>query len=466
MKNEMTRPDYGEAIRKILRSTLPPGAMKNSLEDYHAGDLADALSELKPNERRRFFSVLSPEIISDVLERGDDPARTAAYLNELDMRRRAAVLGHMDSDALADVLRSLPSKERGDLLEQIGEQGKAELALLNSFNDSEIGSRMSTNFVSVPETVTVKQALRSVVEQAANHDNVNTIYATDADGCYCGAFELKDLIVAREGEPLDAIIVAAFPYVYAWEPVDECVELLKDYSEDSIPILDNRNHLLGVLTSQDLVQLVDDEMGEDYARLAGLSSEEDLDEPLRQSVKKRLPWLVILLGLGLIVSGVVSEFESVVQRLTIIICFQSLILDMSGNVGTQSLAVTIRVLMDENLTAAEKLRFTWKELRVGALNGLLLGALGFAAIGLYIMLAMHRTAFYAFAISGCIGVSLLVSMIISSLTGVVIPMAFKKIGVDPAVASGPLITTVNDLVAVVTYYGLAWLLLLECLKLA
>ena len=127
--------------------------------------------------------------------------------------------------------------------------------------------------------------------------------------------------------------MTSYPYVYGHEDIDDCLELLKDYSEDLIPVLDNNNHLLGVITSQNMVQVVDDEMGEDYARLAGLTAEEDLTEPLKQSMQKRLPWLFVLLGLGLLVSTVVGAFEQVVSQLTLIMCFQSLILDMAGNVG-------------------------------------------------------------------------------------------------------------------------------------
>lgn len=206
-------------------------------------------------------------------------------------------------------------------------------------------------------------------------------------------------------------------------------------------------------------------MGDDYAKLAGLTAEEDLKETTFQSMKKRLPWLIALLALGIIVSTVVGVFESVVAVLPIVICFQSLILDMAGNVGTQSLAVTIRVLMDEELTTLQKVGFVFKEVRVGLCNGLFLGSITFLFVGLYIWLFKKVSPDSAFLISGCVGLALMVAMMVSSLVGTLIPMFFHKIKVDPAVASGPLITTVNDLVAVVTYYGLAWILLLNVFKL-
>ena len=183
-------------------------------------------------------------------------------------------------------------------------------------------------------------------------------------------------------------------------------------------------------------------------------------------MKKRLPWLILLLFLGIGVSSVVGVFEKLVSKVALIVCFQSLILDMAGNVGTQSLAVTIRVLMDENISAKEKFGFVLKEMKIGFVNGLLLGTLSFAFIGLFIFFIKGKTFTYAFAISACVGISLIAAMVISSLVGTLIPMFFHKIKVDPAVASGPLITTINDLVAVITYYGLSGMVLLKIFKIA
>ena len=224
-------------------------------------------------------------------------------------------------------------------------------------------------------------------------------------------------------------------------------------------MLDNDNKLIGVVTAQDFLEVIDEELGEDYAKLAGLTAEEDLSEPVFHSVKKRLPWLGVLLVLGFFVSATVGLFESVVAQLPVIMSFQSLILGMAGNVGTQSLAVAIRVLMDQQVGSRQLLGLVWKETRVGVLNGLLLGVLSFIAIGIYLMISGNAASF-AFAVSGCLGIAMVLAMLASSLSGTIIPILFKKLGVDPAVASGPLITTINDLVAVISYYGLTWLLLL------
>lgn len=212
--------------------------------------------------------------------------------------------------------------------------------------------------------------------------------------------------------------------------------------------------------------MVDDAMGDDYAKLGGLTAEEDLNETTVESMKKRLPWLVALLFLGMLVSSVVGMFEAVVAVLPVVICFQSMVLDMAGNVGTQSLAVTIRVLMDENLKAKQKLGLILKEARIGLANGFVLGVMTLAVLGIYIHFFKEYDWGHAFLIAACVGGALITAMVISSIVGTVIPMFFHKIHVDPAVASGPLITTVNDLVAVITYYGLSLIILIDMFHIA
>ena len=190
------------------------------------------------------------------------------------------------------------------------------------------------------------------------------------------------------------------------------------------------------------------------------SDTSDLCEPVKKSVVKRLPWLMILLLMGTGVSATVGLFESIVAQLPVIMCFQSLILDMAGNVGTQSLAVAIRVLTDDSVSFREKLRLILKECNIGLINGAILGVMSFLAIGLYLFLSGNEVLF-AFSVSLCLGIAMIFAMVISAFSGTLIPLVFQKIGIDPAVASGPLITTVNDMVAVVTYYGLAWLILIH-----
>lgn len=456
------RPDYESEIIQIIRGNTAPKITCERLSDYHENDIAEVLPELSVPERKKLYRILDAPVLSNILEYAEEED-AVGYLNEMDLKKAAAVAENLESDVALIILRMVPKEKRTLIIECMDAEARQSIVLLSSFDDDEIGSKMTTNHIAIRNDLTVKQAMNSLVEQAADNDNISTLFAVNHAGEFYGAIDLKELIMARQGTDLDSLIMTSYPYVYGHEDIDDCIQRLKDYSESLIPVLDNDNHLLGVITSQSIIQVVDDELGEDYAKLAGLTAEEDLQEPLLQSIKKRLPWLCVLLALGLVVSSVVGVFEQVVSQLTLIMCFQSLILDMAGNVGTQSLAVTIRVLMDESLTGRQKLALVWKEMRVGFSNGCVLGLVSFALIGLYIFLIKGKALSVAYAISGCIGVSLLLAMVISSAVGTLIPLFFKKIKVDPAVASGPLITTVNDLVAVTAYYGLSWLLLLNVL---
>lgn len=459
----MGHPDYKSEIAEIIRSSLAPKLKKERILSYHENDIAAALSLLTREERSKFYNILDIDSLSEILEYADE---LYDYLEEMNLKKRIEILSRLETPTVVEYLKGIEKKERSSIIALMADDARSEISLLASFDEDEIGSKMTTNYIRITSGISVRQAMRELVDQAAENDNISTLYVVDSDGVYYGAIDLKDLIIARDGTALEEITRTSYPYVYASELIEDCIERIKSYSEDSIPVLDEDNTLKGVLTAQDITQMSDDEISEDYAKLAGLTAEEDLHEPLGKSIRKRLPWLVILLGLGLGVSSVVGLFESVVAGLTLIICFQSLVLDMAGNVGTQSLAVTIRVLMDDDqLTAGQKLRLVGKEARVGLCNGAILGVLSFVFIGLYLFCLKGEPVLLSFSVSFCTGVALLIAMVLSSLSGTVVPILFKKMKIDPAVASGPLITTINDLVAVVTYYGLAWLLLIQTLPL-
>lgn len=463
MENEvLNEPDYVRELVDLIRSGADSKKLAGELTNYHDNDISNALDELNGDERKILYHILGDERVSEIFAYLDDPGK---YLGELELERAADIIENMDADDAVDVLEEVDEETRKQLIELIDEESKEDINLICSYDENEIGSKMTTNFIEIGKSLTIKQAMRSLIAQAENHDNISTLFVEDDDGTFYGAIDLKDLIVARNYMNLETLITQSFPYVRDHETISDCIERLKDYAEDSIPVLNDKNELIGVITAQDIVEVVDDEMGDDYAKLAGMTEEPELEETLGESIKKRLPWLIVLLGLSMCVSTVTSLFESVIAQLAIIVSFQSVILGMSGNVGTQSLAVTIRLLMDENLESRQKLGMVFREMRIGFSNGLILGILSFVFIGFYLCLLKDKSPQYAFAISLCAGIALLMAMTISSIVGTSVPMFFKKINVDPAVASGPLITTVNDLIGVVTYYGVAWLLLINFLHL-
>lgn len=453
-------PSHQEDIVKLIKGPLTPKMKQQNLLSYHEKDISDALSLLSVDDRKHLYTLLDAEWIAEILEYSDD---STIYLNEIPIQKRMAVLSHFETVEMLDYIREMDKDSRDIILDLLDSEKKREFLLLNSFSEDEIGSKLTSNYVAIDFGISVKEAMSSLIQQANDNDNISTIYVLDKNQIFLGAIDLKDLIIAREGTDLEKIITTSYPYVYATEQIDDCLSRIKDYSEDSIPVLDNENKLIGVLTSQTIMELVDDEMSEDYAKFAGLSSEEDLNEPLRKSIMKRLPWLMVLLVLGMFVSSIVGVFEKVVAQLPLIIAFQSLILDMAGNVGTQSLAVTIRVLVDENIGKKQKFFLVCKETRIGFVNGMILGILSFVMVGVYLVLLKSQTVNMAFSISACTGIALVVSMVLSSMSGTLIPLMFIKMKIDPAVASGPLITTINDLVAVITYYCLVWVLIIGVL---
>ncbi len=450
--------NYVEEVLEVLRSNLSNEELLDKLSDYHENDIADAFIQLTPAERALLYPILGAERVSEIFSYIENPQE---YLMELELEKAAKVIENMDSDDAVDILEDLDESTQQQLMEKMDDEAASDIQMIRSYDEDEIGSLMTTNFIEIKNTLTIREAMRELVKQAGENDNISTIYVTDANDEFYGAIDLKDLIIARDYVALEELISTSYPYVADHAIISDVIERIKDYAEDSIPVLDDKNHLLGIITAQDIVDVVDNELGEDYAKLAGLTAEEDLHEKTIESMKKRMPWLLILLVLSLATASIVGMFEGVVAVLPVVISFQSMILDMSGNVGTQSLAVTIRVLADETLSGSQKMLLVLKETKVGIFNGLILGALALSLIGLYLMVFRGLAPQNAFLISGCVGLSLLIAMMISSLVGTVVPLLFHQIGVDPAAASGPLITTVNDLVAVLTYYGLVTFLLID-----
>ena len=378
-KEILKEPNYVKELVQIIRSGLTKDELMEHLSNYHENDIAGALEQLTPEERKRLYPVLGTELVSEIFTYIEDPDE---YLMEIPLESAAKVISHMDSDDAVDILEEMDDSTQEKLVQLMDDQSSKDVQLIFSYDDDEIGSTITTNYVVIKNNLTIRQALHALVRQAGEHDNISTIYVVDDEEKFYGAIDLKDLIIAREGDSLMDIVSTSYPYVHDHEHISDCIERIKDYAEDSLPVLREDGTIVGIITAQDIVEVVDEEMGDDYAKLAGLTAEEDLKETTIESMKKRLPWLIVLLFLGMAVSSVVGIFETVVAVLPIVMCFQSLILDMAGNVGTQSLAVTIRVLMDENLTTTQKMGLVVKEMRVGFSNGLFLGILAFLFIEL------------------------------------------------------------------------------------
>ena len=456
LKNNAVAPrEFEKEIVAAVKSGFSTEKLREVLDDYHDNDIAHALPLLTQKERKILYVALGDERISDVFSYLDDPE---PFVNEMSDAKVADIVENMDSDDATDVLDELDEERKQDIINLMDADSARDLKLISNYEEDEVGSRMTNDYVSVDRACTVKEAMKAVIGEAAENDNISTVFVTE-NGVFKGAFKLKDLVIARSTTPLDDIIVSSFPYLYADDKISDVLSDLKSYAEECIPVLDNVNRLIGALTSADVIEAVDDEMSEDYAKLAGLASQTEEDEKVGTGMLKRLPWLIILLVLDLFIGAYTGIFEAIIVGVPFLVCFQQMISGMSGNVGTQSLAVSVRVLSRGDADGKTIRKMVGKELLVGFLNGAVIGVFSMIAVTLFAYLTNTAGGFSGSATAGlAVGLSMIAATTVSSLTGTLIPLFFYKIKIDPAVASGPLITTVNDLAAISVYYGTAMIL--------
>lgn len=448
--------NYTNELLQIIRSNETNEQKKEKLLNYHENDIAQVFPYLSKIERLALYKIIDQDTLSDIFSYLDEPSE---YIDELSNDAAADIIENMDTDDAIDILQELDEENRQELIELMDKEAVEDIKKIAAYNEEMIGSRMTTNYIAINKKSTVKQAMATLVKEAAVNDNVSTLYYIDDQEIFIGAMDLRDLIVAREGQNLEQLIKTAYPFLKATDLVHDSITQIQSYALDSIPVVDEQHHLVGVITSDDITEVVQSELTDDYVKFAGLTEEEELKESIFKSIQKRIPWLLFLLLLGLVTSVLISNFEAVVAAIPLVVFFQSLILDMSGNTGTQSLAVTIRVISDENMNKKDIRKHIFKELKIGMIDGFLIGFGSMLAvfIFLYFFISKDQSIEYNIKIALAVGLSMFVAMFVASLSGTLIPIFFKKCKIDPAVASGPLITTLNDIIAVIIYYGLIWI---------
>lgn len=458
---EILKRDYLKEIAEILSSEHTLEEKRGLLLQYHESDIAEVLDALDEESRKELYNILDTESLGEVLLYSEDIEELAS---DIEPEMLAEIIETMDVDDAIDVLEELNEESREEIVSLIEDEEVLEdIITVSKYSDEVIGSEMTNNYIVIKNSDTVKTAMKKVISGASENDNVSTIYVLDEHDLFYGVLELRDLIIARDGDDLNKIIKINYPYFYDQDLIVDIIPQIRDYGLDSYPILNTEGFLVGVFTHDDALDVTYEEFEDDYAKLAGISEEDSINENLFSSVKKRIPWLIILLILGLAQSFLMTGFEAVVAGLPIIVFFQTLVLGMSGNTGTQSLAVTIRTLSSSDIKK-QTLKTLFKELRIGFCNGFFLAILAFGFVFFFLKITNQGVIsetfnlIEAFKASGIVGLALLISMTISSFVGAIVPIIFKKINVDPAVASGPFITTINDLTALLIYYGLSAIL--------
>ena len=267
--------NYPKEILTIIRSNPAPAELKEKLSDYHENDLADALTALTPEERQKLYPILGIEYVAEIFSYFDD---AEPYLKELPSKEAAKVISNMDSDDAVDALDDLEEEDKRKIVSHLDEDSAEDVRMLLSYDEDEIGSSMTTNYICIRKGMTIRQAMKELVRQAGENDNISILYVVDESGRFYGAIDLKDLIIARSEDSLEKLIVRSYPYVTDHEKISACIDQIVDYAERSLPVLNSDKKLIGIITASDVVELVDNELGDDYAKLGGLTGEEDLNE--------------------------------------------------------------------------------------------------------------------------------------------------------------------------------------------
>lgn len=443
--------EYKKELTLIIQTVTDTERLYDELSNYHLYDIASALYEVTEEDRRRVYSVLGDKDTAELFTYLDDAEE---FISELEANEAAKIIEEMEPPDAAELLLDVEEEDREKITSLMDSEAVDSLKRTEAYGEDKVGSYMTDNYVALSVNSTVPSAMSEMIRQAGENDNIQTLFVTDTDGIYRGAVELKELILSRRQDSFSDLIKGAYPFVYDDEEMEEVVDRLKEYAEDSFPVLDRAKRLVGALTGEIIAERADEQIREDYAKLGGLAGEED--ESVMRSVKNRLPWLLLLLFLGIAVSSVVGLFEGVIASLPVLVFFQTMILGMAGNAGTQSLAVSVL-----RLSSGRRRGGLYREITIGLCNGVIMGIIATAVVFLYVTTLRLEvisgagfSAAHALLAGGAVGISMLISIAIATLGGASLPRLLSRLGIDPAVASGPFITTLNDVIAVMVYYGL------------
>lgn len=447
IEEENNEVQYDEAFLRMLLDAENIEAFREHFLVLHPYDQAQFYEEVGPDIRQTIYRYLSPQemaIIFETTEIEDDEYET--YLNEMDPSYGAAMLGFMFTDNAVDILNEIGSVQRDHYLDMMDEETADEITELLSYEEYTAGAIMTTEYVSVLESVTVREAMRLLRLGAQKAEMIYYIFVVDAKHRLLGVLSLRELIVAEGDLYIREIMSERVVSVKVTDDQENVATLMKDYDFLAIPVVNDKRELQGIITVDDIIDVIEEEAEDDYSKLAGIADMDDNDAGPIRAAGKRLPWLIILLFLGMLTSGLMGIFEATLDQVALLATFIPLISGTSGNSGTQALAVAIRGIATGDIGGKSKFKLILRELSTGMIMGLVSGAI---VVG--IIFFWKGTLL----IGLLVGASICCSIIVATLAGSFIPILMHKLGVDPAVASGPFITTLNDVTSIVIYLGLA-----------
>ena len=424
--------------------------LETILHEIHFADIAEIMNDLDTSEAIYLFNLLDSEITAEILLELDDEVREN-ILRSLSAKEIAEELDELDTDDAADIIAELPQSKKAQVISELEDVEHAkDIVDLLRYDENTAGGIMAKELVKVNEIWNFLTCVKEMRLQAENVTRVHSIYVVDDEDRLKGRLSLKDLLTTSTKTQISDIYIKKVDYVRVETKDVEVARIMQKYDLEAIPVIDELDRLVGRVTIDDIIDIIKEEADKDYQLAAGISQDVEADDSIFELTKARLPWLVLALFGGFISVKVLSIFEPTMEGHRTILFFTPLIAAMAGNVGVQSSAIVVQGLANNSLNGSLWNRLL-KELSLSLLNGSILAAI--------LILGSHFLLGYPFIIGITVSVALLTVIVIASLVGTFIPIILDKYGIDPALATGPFITTSNDIMGIIIYFSIARLVL-------
>ncbi|MEZ5684602.1 MAG: magnesium transporter [Paracoccaceae bacterium] len=452
---EREEDDYrldADLVDEILEAAEQDEAerVKTLLEPLHAADIADMLEQVSGHERRAILRLWGDEIDGEVLSEIDEGIREKV-ISELPADVLADAVRELDSDDVVDLIEDLEEPQQEAILDALDESDRAAVEQSLTYPEYSAGRLMQREVVTAPEHWSVGETIDFLRRAEWLPDQFYHVILVDPGHHPIGYVTLGRLLSATRATALSAIAEDSFRTISAWQEEADVAYAFNQYHLISAPVVDDHDRLVGVITIDDAMSVLDDEHEEDILRLAGVGDESAITDTVLETVRQRLPWLFVNLLTAILASGVIAMFEGTIERLVALAVLMPIVASMGGNAGTQTLTVAVRALATRDLTESNVWRVVRRELLVGAVNGM-----AFAVT----MGVVAWIWFGAANLGLVIAIAMVINLIMAALAGIVIPLGLEKLGADPALASGTFVTTVTDVVGFFAFLGLAGMILI------
>ncbi|MGG6229580.1 magnesium transporter [Tenacibaculum sp. SDUM215027] len=443
MALEITK-DLLENVQELIKNQKDT-ALSEVFSDIHYADIAEVLDELAFEEAVYIIRLLDSETTSDVLMEVDEEVREKVF-EQLSAKEIAEEVNELDTDDAADVIAELPEERKQDVIRKIEDREHAkEIVELLRYDEDSAGGLMAKELVKVNENWNVLTCVKKMRQQAEEVTRVHSIYVVDDEGKLKGRLSLKDLLMASTRAKISDVYIPQVDFVHVNDEAEDVANIMRKYDLEAIPVVDELGVLVGRITIDDIVDVIKEEAEKDYQLAAGITQDVDSEDSILQLTRARLPWLFLGLIGGIGAARIMGFFEGALEENAILFMFTPLIAAMAGNVGVQSSAIIVQGLANDDVKGSVSNRLL-KEMSLAAVNGLVL-----AIILFFFIWAWKSDMIIASAIS----ISLFAVIIVAGLVGTFIPLFLDKRGIDPAIATGPFITTSNDIFGILIYFWIA-----------